>query len=40
MDDRDRLNLVLDQLNAVQKENKDLKTYTEILEKLLGVHLL
>jgi hypothetical protein len=40
MDDRDRLNLVLDQLAKAQKENKELNTYIEILEKLLGVHLL
>lgn len=40
MDDRDRLNAVLDELAKAQKENKDLKSYTEILEKLLGVHLL
>ena len=40
MDDRDRMNTVLDQMASVQKENKELKAYIEILEKLLGAHLL
>ena len=37
MTDRERINALVDQLSVVQKENKDLKTYAEILEKLLGV---
>jgi hypothetical protein len=37
MTDRERINALLDQLAKVQKENNELKTYTEILENLLGV---
>lgn len=40
MDDRDRMNTILDQMATVQKENKELKQYVEMLEKLLGAHLL
>ena len=37
MTDRERINALVDHLTLVQKENKKLKSYTEILEKLLGV---
>ena len=37
MTDRERIDALVDQLTVVQKENKELKTYAEILEKLLGV---
>jgi hypothetical protein len=37
MTDRERIDALVDQLTVVQKDNKDLKTYAEILEKLLGV---
>jgi hypothetical protein len=37
MTDRERINALVDQLSVIQKENKDLNTYAEILEKLLGV---
>jgi hypothetical protein len=37
MTDRERINALLDQMSELQKQNKDLKTYTEILENLLGV---
>lgn len=40
MTDRDRINALLDQMTSLQKENKDLKVYTEILEKMLGVVIL
>jgi hypothetical protein len=37
MDDRDRMNLILDELSRVQKVNKDLEVYIGMLENLLGV---
>ena len=37
MTDRERIDALVDQLTVVQKENKELKSYAEILEKLLGV---
>lgn len=37
MTDRERIDALVDQLTIVQKDNKELKTYAEILEKLLGV---
>jgi hypothetical protein len=37
MTDRERINALVDQLASVQKQNDELKSYAEILEKLLGV---
>jgi|LauGreDrversion2_2_1035103.scaffolds.fasta_scaffold389561_2 hypothetical protein len=37
MTDRERIDALLDQMTRLQQENKELKTYTEILESLLGV---
>jgi hypothetical protein len=37
MTDRERIDALVDHLTVVQQENKELKTYTEILESLLGV---
>ena len=37
MTDRERIDALVDQLTVVQKDNRELKAYAEILEKLLGV---
>ncbi len=35
--DRERINMLLDQMSKLQVENDALKDYTEILERVLGV---
>lgn len=35
--DRERINMLLDQMSKLQVENDALKDYAEILEKVLGV---
>lgn len=40
MTDRERIDALLDQLAKLQKENEELKAYSQLLEQLLGVHLL
>lgn len=37
MDDRARINALLDEMAKLQEENNTLRTYTELLEDLLGV---
>lgn len=37
MTDRERIDALLEQMSKLQIENKELKIYAQMLEKLLGV---